>query len=281
MEKGRVERKSANRSKTRRIGQLYYQQLQEELKKDENNLKAIVSIGNIYLEKEMWEHALPYFLKAQTIKPVAEIYQNIGVIYFKKKEYQKSLEYYDQAEKAGRPHDEINLNRGLVFEKLKKTKEAIHCFMDYYKKNPKIEICFKLAPLCLEAKLFKESIDYYKILIKHEENPFHYAEMGLAYSQIGDFDEAGKCYQKAKSLTQISGKYPKIEQLTFDDFVNKYPDLPKQIEEKKKKVKQGTKDYLDHVDLGNMHYIQEDYDQSLHAYQKARDEFLYQLIFKL
>ena len=67
----------------------------------------------------------------------------------------------------------------------------------------------------------------------------------------------------------------------FEDLVKKYPNIPKQMEEKKQIIASGKADYTDLVDLGTMHFIQENYEESLAVYEKARNEFLYQLIFKL
>lgn len=257
---------------------LIYQNI---LNQDPQSYPSLIALAKIYLEQKQWENSLECFQKAYNLQPSAEILQNIGVMYYKKGEFLKSLEYYEQAEKMGRPIFEIYLNKALTYEKLKKPKEAAEFFLKAYEIEPKREICLKLAPICLESKMFEQAVHFYKIIIDYEENPFYYAELGLAYSQLGNFSEAEKCYQKAKELTKHSKKYPKLEKLTFEDLVKKYPNIPKQMEEKKQIIASGKADYTDLVDLGTMHFIQENYEESLAVYEKARNEFLYQLIFKL
>lgn len=254
---------------------------QEAVKENPENFSAFMGMGRIYLEKEMWEESLYHFLRAEVLKPGPEVYLNMADLFFKKQNYKKAVEYFDKASKSGRPVFEIEWQKGLAYEKMKQKKEAVFCFIKAYELKPETRLCLKIAPLALEARLFKEAVKFYAMAVKIEEKPLYYAEMGLAYMELGQYEESRKCYQKAKELSQLGKAYPKLEELTFEDFVARYPDLDRRIEETTRKVEEGSKDYQDHMDLGNMFFIKGDYQKSAEFYLKARENYLCQMILKL
>jgi tetratricopeptide (TPR) repeat protein len=242
---------------------------------DSENFSAFIGLGKAYLELKMWEESLYFFLRAEVIKPVPEVYLNIGVLFYKKQNYKKSLEYYEKAEVMGRPLFEIYWNKGLVYEKMKKTDEAVLSYIKAYDLKSSPELCFKIAPMALQAKLYRESVRFYKLLLKNEEHPLYYAEMGLAYMQLGMYEESKNCYQRAKELSGITVEY---KEPTFDDFVAQYPDIESSIETINNKITTGKAQYEDHFHMGNMLFIRGDYEKSAEAYQRARDNYVSNLL---
>lgn len=248
---------------------------------DDKNTHAFIGLGKSYFEKAMWEESLYYFLRAEVIEPSQEVYQNIGNLFFKKENFKKALEYYEKALKIGKPGYEILIYKGFVCEKLKLKKEAVRVFIEaYYLKPEKIELCYKIAPLALEAEFFQEAADFYQILLKQQENSLYYAELGLAYMRLGNYEDSKKCYQKAKEMTLKSRPGINFKEMTFDDFVAKYPKIDEQIKETRNKINSGDTEYRNHMELGNMLFIKGDYQSALESYLKAREGFLSQMMAK-
>lgn len=255
-----------------------YQDIQKE---DSENKAVFMGLGKAYLEKEMWEESLYSFLRAEVLNPSVEVYLSIGILFYKKKNYRKSIEYYEKAEIQKSGMFEIYWNKALAYEKLKMLKEAVFSFIQAYETNPKSELARKIAPMALEAKLFQEAVRFYRILIQKEEHSLYYAELGLAYMELGNYEESKKAYQKAKELSKLSGKYPKIDDLTFDDFIDQYPDLENQIENTIQKIEKGMAEYHDYFDLGNMLFIKGDYQKSADHFKQARDIYVHKLLLRL
>ena len=58
----------------------------------------------------------------------SSIFNNIGVSYFRKGDFEKSIEFYDEAIKIS-PNDPLPLNnKGASLKNLKKYSEALECF---------------------------------------------------------------------------------------------------------------------------------------------------------
>lgn len=251
------------------------------IKADANNFNAFMELGRIYLDKEMWEESLYNFLRAEVLKPGPEVYLNIAELFFKKQNYKKAIEYYKKSMPSGKMVYEIEFKKGQAYEKIKEKKEGVRCYINAYNLKPQDSLCVKIASLALESKLFKESIYYYQIILKTQEKPLYYAEMGLAYMELGQYEESRKCYQRAKELSLAGKTIPPLKELTFDDFVARYPDIDENIKKVSKKIKEGSKNHQDHMDLGNMFFIKGEYQKSAEFYLKARENFLHQMVLKL
>lgn len=254
----------------------------EIIQHDDKNIAAFIGLGKLYLEKEMWEESLYYFLRAEVVQPSQEVYHNIGNLFFKKQNFKKAVEFYEKAENLGRPVYEIYFNKGFCLEKLKFKKESVLSFIKAFKLNPsQEELAFKIAPRALEAKLFREAIEFYQIILKYQELPLYYAEMGLAYMELAQYEESKRCYQKAKELTLKTKKDFKMKEMTYEDFVAKYPKIDQQIEEIEELIQNGQSEYRHHLELGNMLFIKGEYQKSLDSYLKARDGYLYQMMLRM
>lgn len=251
---------------------------QKILKKDPENYSAFIGLGQCYLEMQMWEESLYNFLRAEVIKPSIEVYLNIGILFYKKENYKKAIEYYQKAENFGKPIFEGIWNKGLAYEKIKERQKAVQAFDKAYQLKPRFELCFKIAPLALQAKEYQTAIKYYNIILEKEENPLYYAELGLAFMELKEYEKSKKCYQKAKELSKLASKYSQLDEITYEDFVAKYPNIENQIQKIQGKIQKGKAGHNDHVDLGNMFFIQGDYKKSLTAYKKARDLFVSNLL---
>jgi tetratricopeptide (TPR) repeat protein len=260
---------------------LAVQTLKEIIQNDPKHIQAFILLGQTYLEKEMWEEALYNFLRAEIIKPMPEIYLNIGVLFFRKKNYKKANEYYEKAQNMGQPLFEIYWNKGIVLEKMKLLEEATLSYINAYELNPKLEICNRIAPLALQAKLYPEAVRFYQILVQHDENPLFYAELGLSYMKLDQYEDSKRCYLKAKELSRLANKHKKIDELCFEDLIAKYDHIDHKIKEAQCLINEDKAQVQDFYDYGNMLFIKGDYEKSEEIFKKARDKYLFELLCKL
>ncbi len=244
------------------------------IKENPNNVFAFIGLGKSYLEKEMWEESIYYFLRAEVINPLPDVYYNMGILFNKKKNFMKSLEYFDKALEKGFSEYDINYNKALVYEKLKDKKNAVKHYIKAYTVNAKLALCYKIAPLALEALMYKDAIRFYKIIVELDKKPLYFAELGLAYLSLGMYKESKDSYKEAKNLSQLAVKYSNIDKVTFEDFMNNYSkNSEKSIKEIKEKIKINKDDFNDHFNLGNIFFANKDYKKSLEAFKSARDKY--------
>ena len=71
--------------------------LQEALKEEPDNLSLLVNLGDIYLERQLYERALSYYQKAISLLPDnPQLLFLIGTCYFSLGEYRIANSYYNR-----------------------------------------------------------------------------------------------------------------------------------------------------------------------------------------
>ena len=249
-------------------------QFKERMALEPKNPQLFLQLGRIFREQQRFEDALYYFLRAEVLESSLEVYFEMAVLFVKKKNHQKALEYFYKAEHAGKADASFYQAKGALLERMKDLRGAVESYIQSYHLHATLDCCHKIAPLALDAGLYAEAIRFYEYILEHESKPLYYAEMGLAYLKLEMYEKSKACYMKAKELSHIPKKYEHIDKATYEDFVAKYPNLEKALESLTNRIAKGKASFEDHYELGNMLFIKEDYEKSLEAYQEARTQFL-------
>ncbi|WP_375559210.1 tetratricopeptide repeat protein [Bernardetia sp. OM2101] len=159
--------------------------------------------GVIYAEKGDADKAMEYFLKAIVYKEenlpstsLVEIYRQIGILFFKQKEYQESEKYFKEALVVAQKE-----NNPIIYE-----------------------VYFNLATLYSKLKKFEESESYFdKCLeqknISYREKGGVYLNRGNMYQRMKKLKEAEESYQKALDIL------PKEETKTLGKIYNSLTDV--------------------------------------------------------
>lgn len=168
----------------------------EVLRIDENNFWANINLGSIYERNDKNEEALKYFLKAyndgksQTKDMVC---YNLGVAYYKLKQYDKSLKYYNEELEREKPFPSTYYNLGILY------KEG---YSDYAK-----------------AKYF-----YLKALEKNQEDYNVWYNLGCVHALENNHKEAFECfkyiYYKNKNYLNYLDTDKELEEFRKTSYYN-------------------------------------------------------------
>ncbi len=122
-------------------------QLKEAIKIDSEHQGAIVNMGIAYMKKGDNKNAEKYFRKEISMfgtsgyrlenKYLEEAYFDLGVIYWKKKDYSKALEFAVQATEIGRANADNHFLMGRIYLSKGSYEEAVLKFQEALKFDPK------------------------------------------------------------------------------------------------------------------------------------------------
>jgi len=217
---------------------------------------------------ENYNEAIENYYKAIKLKPdYAEAYNNLGIVYLKIKEFEKSKHNLDQATKLKPDYAEAYYNLGNVHRNLKQ---------------------------------YEKSIQYYKIAIKLKKNYYEaYNDLGIAYFNQEEFDNAKDALNEAIKLKPDSAEAYNnfgiilLNQEEFDkakdtlnkaiklkpDYAEAYNNLGmlhfklKNFEESKINIDRAIELKTDYgkayVSLGSYYEVTEEYEKAETNYKKA------------
>jgi tetratricopeptide (TPR) repeat protein len=128
---------------------------------DPDNAAAFNNIGIAFSDKKEYEKAIENYDKAIKIKKdFASAYNNRGNAYRNKKEYDKSIDDYNKAIEFKHDYHEAFNNKGIVYCCLKKFEDALINFSKSIELNPDNEITIiNLKELYIIANEFVKSVN--------------------------------------------------------------------------------------------------------------------------
>jgi CHAT domain-containing protein/Tfp pilus assembly protein PilF len=289
----------------------------KEYKKDSLNQKDSIElyrqIERKYTSEGEYINALNSFKKILSLKKnkyskyhpeIAKAYANIGVVYKKKGQLEKSLEYYNKAIvifKSNKTTTNITAlgslysNLGNIFSLQKNFNKA----ESYYKQSIKllaidslmnlrrISMAYNnLGLLYKDSDAFKKSIHYYKKsyqLKKRLNLPLNSILINLAnvYKEMGELKTADKYYSKAKEeIVEAYGKTSNylgsnylnhgVLKLQSNNYVKAEQYFHKALEIFIKTLgKRHPKTSNCYINLGDLYFNQKNYKKAVQNYQNA------------
>ena len=128
----------------------------------------------------------------------------MGLAYYDKKNYDRSIEWYDRALQM--PHDhhyKVYNSKGITYDDMNKYDEAEAAYKKCMELNPKYHSAYyNLAIVYKRRGKVDGAIEWYKKAIK--ANPrysYAYNNLGNIYKDRGEYDEAIECYRNAVEHT--------------------------------------------------------------------------------
>ncbi|ETO10615.1 hypothetical protein RFI_26762, partial [Reticulomyxa filosa] len=190
----------------------------------------------ILFDKSEYDHvdAIEYHEKSLKISlsnlgsehiDIAHLYNNLGLLYFKKREYNKAAEYFEQSLKIfldKLEHDHPNVADaynilGYIYDKKREDNKAIKYYeaslniylskLGYDHSNVAI-LYNNLGVLYLKKGEYNKTIEYLENALKINLNklgPSHdiayiYRNLGSSYDMKGEDDKASECHEKSLQI---------------------------------------------------------------------------------
>ncbi len=150
-----------------------------------------------------WKNSLLLFNHALSVTGDNPLVQNqLGLSYFEKNKYEKSLYHYDKAIKRQPFYDNAYNNRGAVYVKLGLYRQALDDFNKTISLNPSYTQAYNnRANILAKAGQYNSAIEDLTKAIKID--PFYavaYFNRGFLFAQVGHYQKAIEDFNKVISL---------------------------------------------------------------------------------
>lgn len=123
---------------------------------------AYDQLGLAYFRKNDWDKALAYYDTCLTLAPGKPItYSNMGVIYFQRQQYDKALELYEKTVRYDPKFADGWFNLGSTYGTLGRFQDAIYAFKKCIEFNPQKAEAYYFLGITYQNMNDKENAQYY------------------------------------------------------------------------------------------------------------------------
>ena len=171
-----------------------------------NDANVNVTAGQIFMQKQEFETALPYVKKAVELEPSnTKSIRNLAQIYYDIGQLEESIQTYEIAinkEMDRKVKADLYFNLGILYNRVGNLEEAEYNFTNSLDENPDdIEAVMGMAQVFENAERWRKAEKFYRELIAIDpDNPDHYRGMSRVLLQQGEPDESLRYLEKAKRL---------------------------------------------------------------------------------
>ena len=162
--------------------------------------------GQIFMQKQEFETALPYIQKAVELEPSnTQSIRNLAQIYYDLGQLEESIQTYEVAinkETDRKVKADLYFNLGILYNRVGNLEEAEYNFTNSLDENPDdIEAIMGMAQVFENAEKWRKAEKFYRELIAVDpDNPEHFRGMSRVLLQQGEPDESLRYLEKAKRL---------------------------------------------------------------------------------
>jgi tetratricopeptide (TPR) repeat protein len=171
-----------------------------------NDANVNLTAGQIFMQKQEFETALPYVKKAVELEPSnTKSIRNLAQIYYDIGQLEESIQTYEVAinkETDSEVKADLYFNLGILYNRVGNLEEAEYNFTNSLDENPDdIEAIMGMAQVFENAEKWRKAEKFYRELIAVDpDNPEHYRGMSRVLLQQGEPDESLRYLEKAKRL---------------------------------------------------------------------------------
>jgi len=226
-------------------------------------------IGNTYYFQENDEKALIYYQLAYKINPKREeAFNNSGVIYYKKGEYAKALEFYGKSIEI-KPKEGSYIDIATIFYEKKKYDVAIELFHKAIGLNPYNEWAYIRMADCYRDKRpenYREAFEIYKEAIEiNPGNEYVYNNLGILFFRKKKYKDAIGAYQMAIDRNPKNEWFYK----NIGDVYYKLENTNKAIEYYKKAITINSNESTLYNNIGLAFLLKKSYLEAIEFFKKA------------
>ena len=171
-----------------------------------NDANVNLTAGQIFMQKQEFETALPYVKKAVELEPSnTKSIRNLAQIYYDIGQLDESIQTYEVAinkETDPKVKADLYFNLGILYNRVGNLEEAEYNFTNSLDENPDdVEAVMGMAQVFENAEKWRKAEKFYRELIAVDpDNPEHYRGMSRVLLQQGEPDESQRYLEKAKRL---------------------------------------------------------------------------------
>jgi len=232
------------------------------IKLDKNYANAFNNLGIIFLEDlKDYNKSLENFQQYIKLAPNSHLgHNNLGTVLYKLERYDEAINCYDITIQLKPDDIQSYLNRGIALEKLKRYDEAVRCYDQIILLKPGHEEAHLNRGVALQKlKRYSEAIKSYKAVIKSNyANDKAYFNLGIIYSNLKHYDKAQKFYEKA----QQSKTNPKEEIFSKENYES-------QIKKYRNEIELDPYNAKAHLKIGDIFRKLQQIDEAVKSYDFA------------
>lgn len=173
------------------------------------------NIGLEYAKRKMYKKAEKYYNQSLFIKPdLKEAWNNLGTLAYTQKKYQHAIKYFEKALKLNPEDSGIIFNIGLVYKLLGDTETAEKYFNKMIEKGFYPQALNELGLIALGKGKPKNAINTFnKIIERNPQYSYAYYNLGLAYQEIGDYNNSVANYRKYMKYVSDAAEKQEVEEI--------------------------------------------------------------------
>ncbi|MHA1540143.1 MAG: tetratricopeptide repeat protein [Alphaproteobacteria bacterium] len=167
------------------------------------------NLGSVYFKKKDYNLAIKNYKEANKIDPsFAQPLYNIGTTHHLKKEYDRAIHYFEKAININPDYAEAYNNLGSVYSDTKNYNTAIEYYKGATRANPNLaEPLYNIGNIYTRKKEYDLAIEYCKKAVSiAPKNAGAQSSIGAFYLAKNEYDLALKHYQEARRLNQNKNK---------------------------------------------------------------------------
>ena len=241
-----------------------------------DDMKSYLQVAVSLFESGNYEHAKIFLNTFLEYWMAAEAYFILGAIAKKEYRLEEAFELY---RKGITLYTSSNLNPYYEFLSLctllKEEDKGLEAAKNVLKINSKDRVALVyMANYFFRNELYKEAMNFYKILVDNnlaDHNDYHY--YGVCLHEIKDYKRAENMYLQA--LAMYPADTPEIlalKNLRSKSLRDNYPNLEESKAKYTKKIKENPES-SDYFHLGNIEFINENYEKAAELYSKAKEVY--------
>ncbi len=158
-------------------------------KKNPEDLKTMLKIGNIFKQFGKWENAIIYFQKALNIdKTNIEAIFSLGEAFYNRRQFKTALKFLTTAIKTAPNSVDANYFIGLCYKELGEQRTAlIHLKKAINDKKLGLNSAYAMGLIYFDLEQFKESIESFKLAGNFVEDKKSITYLNILYAQAESY----------------------------------------------------------------------------------------------